>query len=67
MTTPLTVNGPQDYTAVYTTAASLPPIPGFPLESILVGTMAGLLALAFVRECNRKRMERSDRDIAATI
>ena len=47
--TPITVTGPQDYTAIYTTELALPAIPGFPAESILAGLITGVLALALVR------------------
>jgi M6 family metalloprotease-like protein len=49
---PISVNGPQDYVASYSNAVILPPIPGFPLESILAGLMLGLLALTV---CKRRR------------
>jgi hypothetical protein len=51
---PITVDGPQDYTAVYTSAVSLPAIPGFPWESILAGIALGLLGLIFARRADRK-------------
>ena len=54
VTTPITVVGPQDYTAVYTSAVSLPAIPGFPWESILAGMVLGLLSLTFARRANRR-------------
>jgi hypothetical protein len=48
-TPPFTVNGPADYSAVYQSTFVLPPIPGFPLESILAGILLGILGLAFLR------------------
>ena len=48
---PFIVTGPQDYTAVYTSEIIIPPIPGFPMESILVGLGLGLL----VTLCSRRR------------
>jgi hypothetical protein len=54
VTTPIIVVGAQDYTAVYTSAVSLPAIPGFPWESILAGMVLGLLSLTFARRANRR-------------
>jgi len=51
---PLNVEGPQVYTAVYSATASLPAIPGFPWESILIGLVAGMLALGLIRKGHRK-------------
>ena len=62
--TPLIVEGPQDYTAVYSAAASLPPIPGFPWESILAGLMVGLLTLCLVRKRCRRSAEPRDREFS---
>ncbi|MGA3109037.1 MAG: M6 family metalloprotease domain-containing protein [Candidatus Bathyarchaeia archaeon] len=42
---PLTVNAPGTYVASYTTQLSLPAIPGFPVEGILLGFLFGLLFL----------------------
>ncbi len=42
---PISVDGPQDYVASYSTEITMPPIPGFPIESIAAGVMLGLLAL----------------------
>jgi M6 family metalloprotease-like protein len=55
VTPPFTVQGPADYTAVYQNTFLLPPIPGFPVESILSGIMLGLLGLALLRR--RRRVE----------
>jgi len=52
---PITISGPQDYTATYTNELVLPPIPGFPIESILAGLMLGLIALGLVRRRERRR------------
>jgi M6 family metalloprotease-like protein/uncharacterized repeat protein (TIGR02543 family) len=51
---PMTVNGPQDYTAAY--SPTLPVgIPGFPVESILIGMAAGLFAVGFAKRRRRTR------------
>jgi hypothetical protein len=50
---PLSVNAPSTYIASYTPTLSLPPIPGFPMEAILLGLVFGSLLLAIKR--NRKR------------
>jgi hypothetical protein len=39
---PLTVNAPATYVASYSTEISLPPIPGFPAEAILLGILLGI-------------------------
>ncbi len=46
---PFTVNGPMDYTAFYQQTFALPPIPGFPIESILAGIVMGLMGIALLR------------------
>lgn len=46
---PLTVNAPQTYVASYSPEFTLPPIPGFPIESILLGMLLGMLVMAFAR------------------
>jgi M6 family metalloprotease-like protein/uncharacterized repeat protein (TIGR02543 family) len=51
---PMTVNGPEDYTAVYAPSFALG-IPGFPIESILLGVAAGLLMLTFTRRRRRSK------------
>jgi len=38
------------------------PVPGFPIESILAGIVAGLAALAFLRQKHRRREARSSED-----
>jgi len=40
---PLTVNGPGQYVASYTSQLNLPPVPGFPIEAIIVGLLLGLI------------------------
>jgi hypothetical protein len=54
---PFSVNAPTQYTASYAPSLSFLslPIPGFPDESILLGFVAGLLALALLR---RRRLRR---------
>jgi M6 family metalloprotease-like protein len=51
---PVTVNGPEDYTAVYGPSFALG-IPGFPIESILLGVAAGLLMLTITRGHRRSK------------
>ncbi len=46
---PWTVNGPQTYVASYSTELTLPPIPGFPIEGIILGILIGSLMLVAVR------------------
>jgi len=50
---PLAVYGPSTYVASYTATLSLPPIPGFPIEGILLGILLGLVAI--VSSSRRKR------------
>jgi M6 family metalloprotease-like protein len=52
---PLEVNRPQTYTVSYSSELSLPPVPGFPIEAIIVGLFLGL-ALGIMRR--RTRAER---------
>ena len=54
-TVPITVNGPQVYTAYFTTEVALPPIPGFELESILLGILIGLAILCQSRRYRHER------------
>jgi hypothetical protein len=56
---PLTVNAPGTYVASYTTQLSLPAIPGFPVEGILLGFLFGLLFLAGKRKRKDGRMWRA--------
>jgi M6 family metalloprotease-like protein len=53
---PLTVNAPETYTASYSNAMSLPPIPGFPIEAIFIGILLGSVVVAISRR--RKRTPR---------
>jgi hypothetical protein len=48
---PLAVDAPSNFAGSYSTATSLPPIPGFPIEAIILGVLFGSLMLA----ANRKR------------
>jgi hypothetical protein len=43
---PLAVTGPGTYIASYTTQLSLPAIPGFPIEAIVLGLLLGLVIMA---------------------
>ena len=47
---PLAVNGPETYVASYTNELSLPPIPGFTVEGILLGFFFGSLLVAIRRK-----------------
>jgi hypothetical protein len=51
---PLIVNAPANYAASYSTTMSLPPIPGFPIESIILGILFGALMLT----ANRRRRQK---------
>jgi hypothetical protein len=53
---PMTVIGPEDYTAFYSVGFPLG-IPGFPMESILIGMFTGLLAIVFKKQ--RRRVKKS--------
>ena len=46
---PLEITSPETYTASYTTALSVPPVPGFPLEAIILGLLVGLVVMVFKR------------------
>jgi hypothetical protein len=50
---PLAVDAPADYAASYSTTMSLPPIPGFPIEAIILGILVGATMLTV----NRKRRD----------
>jgi M6 family metalloprotease-like protein len=52
---PLVVNAPGTYVASYSTSFTLPPIPGFPMEGIILGILIGMLMLAAIR---RRRHEK---------
>ena len=47
---PLPVNAPGTYIASYTPQLSIPAIPGFPVEAIVLGTVFGFLILALRRK-----------------
>jgi hypothetical protein len=51
---PLAVNAPTNYAASYSTTMSLPPIPGFPIEAIILGILVGLLLLTVSRKRRHK-------------
>jgi hypothetical protein len=51
---PLAANAPGTYVASYTNQLSLPAIPGFPIEGIVVGVILGLLILAIRRKTDRQ-------------
>jgi len=55
---PLTVNGPSQYVASYTSQLSLPAVPGFPIEGVLLGFLFGLGVLALRRRHDGPRIER---------
>lgn len=46
---PMTVNSPGTYLASYNTELVFPPIPGFPIEGIIMGIVLGTLVLALIR------------------
>jgi M6 family metalloprotease-like protein len=46
---PLIVNAPETYTASYSNEMSLPPIPGYPIEAILMGILLGSVVLVSKR------------------
>jgi hypothetical protein len=52
---PLRVNAPADYVASYSTELTLPPIPGFPVEGMVLGMLLGsMVMVAMRRRRNRK-------------
>jgi hypothetical protein len=51
---PLAVNAPADYAASYSTTMGLPPIPGFPIEAIILGILVGSLMLTVSRKRRHK-------------
>ncbi|HUO41521.1 MAG TPA: Loki-CTERM sorting domain-containing protein [Methylomirabilota bacterium] len=53
---PLPVNAPVTYIATYTSEMSLPPIPGFPIEALLLGISLGLGTLALTRRKQEKQI-----------
>jgi hypothetical protein len=56
---PMTVIGPEDYTAFYSVGFPLG-IPGFPMESILMGMVAGLLAIAVTKRRRHDKKSQSE-------
>jgi len=63
---PLAVNAPGTYVASYTNQLSLPPIPGFPIEGIVIGVVVGLLMLAIRRKTYRQRKsDETTRDLGS--
>lgn len=52
---PLTVNSPQTFVASYSTELNLPPIPGFPIESILLGIFLGAVFMGFTKRRRRRK------------
>jgi hypothetical protein len=63
---PLPVNAPSEYVASYTMQLSLPPVPGFPVEGILLGMLFGLLVLAMKRNSKRGRPQNRDDSLRTT-
>lgn len=57
---PLTVNAPQTFVALYASEMSLPPIPGFPIEAILLGMLLGIIVA-----CARRRKARAASEVNA--
>jgi hypothetical protein len=57
--TPLVVNAPQTFVASYSSALSFPPIPGFPIEAILMGILLGLVVIASSRRRKKITVSRS--------
>jgi M6 family metalloprotease-like protein len=59
---PLSVNAPSNYVASYASAFTLPAIPGFPIEAIVLGILFGSLTLALnPRRRSRKSLQPSSR------
>src|SRR5208337_3737048 len=46
---PTTINSPETFVASYSNSLSLPPIPGFPIESTILGILIGSLVLVALR------------------
>jgi len=53
---PTTINSPETFVASYSNSLTLPPIPGFPTESTILGILIGSLVLATLR---RRRPRKS--------
>jgi hypothetical protein len=56
--TPVVVSAPEEYTAQYNTQLTLPPVPGFPIESISLGILLGIMLMLNVR---RRRIKGSSK------
>jgi len=54
VTPPFTVDGPMDYTVAYQQVFPLLAIPGFPVESILIGLIVGMLTTAMLKRRKAK-------------
>jgi M6 family metalloprotease-like protein len=57
---PLTVNSPSEYVATYNSQLSIPPVPGFPIEAIVIGLVFGLTILSLQRRRDPKLPRRSE-------
>ena len=55
---PTEINSPETLVASYSNSLSLPPIPGFPIESTILGVLIGSLVLVTVR---KRRLQESGR------
>jgi len=55
---PTAINSPETFVASYSNTLSLPPIPGFPIESTILGVLIGSLMLVAVR---RRKPRKSTR------
>jgi len=53
---PATINSPETFVASYSNSLTLPPIPGFPIESTILGILIGSLMLVALR---RRRPRKS--------
>jgi hypothetical protein len=52
---PFTINSPKTFAASYSSEFSLPPIPGFPFEAIILGVLLGTLVIAISRRRRREK------------
>ncbi len=64
LATPITVTAPSEYTAMYTPQLPLG-VPGFPIESVLIGILTGLAAIKVTRRRrhDRKPLKQQDRTL----
>ena len=53
---PTTINSPETFVASYSNSLSLPPIPGFPIESTILGILIGSLMLAALRRRRPRKL-----------